>query len=103
MAWVRTATSMISFGFSIYKFFETQPPREPRMALMARLLTARNFATLMISVALIALLFAAIQHSQELKALEAKYGDQPRSNSLMVAWLVGGFGVFAFLATIAGP
>jgi putative membrane protein len=28
MAWVRTATSMISFGFTIYKFFQFEAGKE---------------------------------------------------------------------------
>lgn len=104
MAWVRTATSMISFGFSIYKFFEGRPTRERRLELVTQLLDARNFAMLMIGVALIALLFATIEHHREMSRLRARYGEAtvPRSNAMMVATLVAGFGLFAFLAVILG-
>ena len=32
MAWVRTATSLISFGFTIYKFFSSFASRHPALA-----------------------------------------------------------------------
>ena len=55
MAWIRTATSMISFGFTIYKFLEAQPVRERRFTFMERLLAAQNFAVIMISIGLVGL------------------------------------------------
>ena len=42
MAWIRTATSLITFGFTLYKFFEylheTDPARVTRHVLGARVL-----------------------------------------------------------------
>jgi putative membrane protein len=104
MAWVRTATSMISFGFSIYKFFEGRPVRERRLEFITQLLDARNFAMLMIGVALIALLLAAVEHHREVTRLRTRYGETavPRSNAMLVAALVAGFGLAAFLAVILG-
>ena len=103
MAWVRTSTSMISFGFTIYKFFEGQPPRGQRTGFLARLLDARSFAVLLISMALLALLLAAIQNRQEMNALRARYVHVPRSNAMTVTMLVAFFGVFAFVAVLLGP
>ena len=103
MAWVRTATSMISFGFTIYKFFEAQPDRSYRFDFVAWLLDARHFALMLIIVALVALLFAAIEHRREIAALRVKFGDVPRSNALMVAAFVAAFGLFALAAVAFGP
>ena len=105
MAWIRTATSMISFGFTIYKFLEAQPARERRFTFMERLLDARNFAVLMISVGLLGLFFAALENHRELVALREKYGAAriPHSNSMRVAILVAIFGFFALGAVILGP
>jgi putative membrane protein len=105
MAWIRTATSMISFGFTIYKFLEAQPARERRFNFMERLLDARNFAVLMISVGLLGLFFAALENHRELSALRTKYGEQriPRSNAMRVAILVAIFGFFALGAVVFGP
>ena len=68
MAWVRTALSMISFGFTIYKFmqiFQTQNnsfiirPHEPR-----------NVGLTLISLGSIALIFATIQHFRYVKRMK---------------------------------
>lgn len=105
MAWIRTATSMISFGFTIYKFLEAQPDRERRFTFVERLLDARNFAIIMISVGLFGLFFAALENHRELKALRGTYGATrvPRSNAMRVAILVAIFGFFALGAVIFGP
>jgi inner membrane protein YidH len=95
MAWVRTATSMISFGFTIAKLV---PERSSE-----GLLDTRTFASIMIGVALVALMFAAIQHHHEIKQLRARYPDNvPVSNSMIVATLVAAFGLFAFVAVMIG-
>ena len=95
MAWVRTATSMISFGFTIAKLVPERPGEG--------LLDTRTFASVMIGVALVALMFAAIQHHHEIKLLRAKYPDNvPVSNSMIVATLVAAFGLFAFVAVMIG-
>jgi putative membrane protein len=105
MAWIRTATSMISFGFTIYKFLEAQPGRERRFTFVERLLDARNFAIIMISVGLLGLFFAALENHRELKVLRATYGlaHVPHSNSMRVAILVAVFGFFALGAVLLGP
>ena len=105
MAWIRTATSMISFGFTIYKFLEAQPDRERRFTFIEQLLDARNFAIIMISVGLFGLFFAALENHRELEALRAQYGEAriPRSNSMRVAILVAIFGFIALGAVIFGP
>src|SRR5512147_3101059 len=61
MAWVRTATSSITFGFTIYKFFQLEigasvRPRSPQV------ISAREFAMIMIAIGLVALSLAAIQN-----------------------------------------
>ena len=95
MAWVRTATSMISFGFTIAKLIPERPSEG--------LLDTRTFASIMIGVALVALMFAAIQHHHEMKALRARYPDNvPVSSAMIVATLVAGFGLFAFVAVMIG-
>lgn len=95
MAWVRTATSMISFGFTIAKLVPEQPHEG--------LLDTRTFSSIMIGVALLALLFASVQHHHDMKALRAKYPNNvPVSNSMIVATLVSGFGLIAFVAVMIG-
>ena len=87
---------MISFGFTIAKLV-------PEQARDGGLLDTRTFSSIMIGVALIALMFASIQHHHEIKLLRAKYPDNvPTSNSMIVASLVAGFGLIAFVAVMIG-
>ena len=99
MAWVRTATSMISFGFTIAKLVPTGQPGERR----GGLLDTRTFSTVMIGMALVSLLVATVQNRREMKELRARYpGRVPRSEAMVVAFLVAGFGLFAFVAVLIG-
>ena len=87
MAWVRTATSLISFGFTIYKFFQGLHDTE-RIEAAHRLFGPRGFAIVMIGLGVGSLILATIQHRAEMKALTAEYrqyGTPPRSTSLIVA------------------
>src|SRR5258708_660327 len=54
LAWVRTATGLITFGFSIYKFFQLQHDSGVAAA-SRRLIGAREFAILAICMGLAAL------------------------------------------------
>ena len=67
MAWVRTATSLISFGFTIYKFFQYLREKEPGFA-GDGLLGPRGFALMMIGIGLTALAVATIPVGTEWKA-----------------------------------
>jgi putative membrane protein len=96
MAWVRTATSLISFGFTIYKFFQLEL-RKP-VSSTVPLVGPREFALIMIAIGLVALILANIQHYQAMARLRAMSGETPRSVAGIVAWLVGGLGVIALLA-----
>ena len=97
MAWVRTGTSLISFGFTIYKFF--QYLRESQHAAAAGVIGPREFALLMIAVGIIALLFATVGHIRSMRTLRAEYGPLiPYSMSTLVAALVGLLGLLSLLA-----
>jgi putative membrane protein len=97
MAWVRTAASMISFGFTIYKFFQLEisgrrPPSD-------HLVGPREFALLLIGIGLAALLLGFLEHRHSLRALRASFGDvEPRSVAGLVAALMSVLGVVAILA-----
>jgi len=99
MAWVRTATSLISFGFTIYKFFEFERTREAAQS--SRLLTPRQFGMIMIGTGLTALVLAAIQHRQSIGQMRAAgLGVAQRSVALVVAVIVSAMGLLAFVAAL---
>src|SRR6516162_10266737 len=68
LAWVRTAVALISFGFTVYKFFQflhqTEPVPPPQ-----HLLGSRGFAMAMIGIGLIALLLATLEHRRHIKTM----------------------------------
>ena len=72
MAWVRTATSLISFGFAIYKFFEYL--RESQRHHKHR---TTRVAVVMIGIGITAMVLATIGHRRSMRALRAEYGIIP--------------------------
>jgi putative membrane protein len=78
MAWVRTAVSLISFGFTIYKFFQYLRESEDYVA-RSGVLSPRSFGLLLIGIGLSALVLATIDHVRHMRAMRAEYGDVPYS------------------------
>ena len=77
LAWVRTGTSLITFGFTIYKFFQLESARvEPRPQ---RLIGPREFAFLMIVIGILSLVLATLDHRRDLKALRTQYPGEHRT------------------------
>jgi putative membrane protein len=97
MAWVRTATALISFGFTIYKFF--QYLHEER-SFADGLLGPRGFAVLMITVGLGALVVANIEHWESVQALRARGVSPPRSLAAVVAGLIAILGLAGLVAVL---
>jgi putative membrane protein len=94
MAWIRTATSMISFGFTIYKFFEGRPPNPHAI------LTSRDFAILMIGFGLTALILATIQHLIEMRSIAGLATRRRRSIAFVLAILIAILGTIAFVSAV---
>jgi putative membrane protein len=94
MAWTRTSTSLIAFGFTIYQIFrylsESERLKDPFVSPLV-------FGVAMILVGLTALILAWIQHRQELKRLRADFGPMRYSIASIVAAMVAGLGVIALL------
>ena len=96
MAWIRTSASLISFGFTIYKFF--QYLRDKGEAIERTSFGPPKFAMSLIGVALAALVFATYQNQREMKALRKRYPYVPYSLATVVAGLVGLLGVVTLVA-----
>jgi putative membrane protein len=101
MAWVRTAASLISFGFTIYKFFQYQI-EHGRPPVTDRLVGPREFALIMISIGVISLVVSTIQHQHSMASLRATYGAAaiPYSTSTLVAGLFSLLGVLALVVVV---
>jgi putative membrane protein len=99
MAWIRTAASLISFGFSIYKFFDIQTAG--REIPGAGLIGPREFSLLLIGMGLAALMLGFLQHRQSVRVLRRTYGDiEPQSISSFVAVMVSVLGTVAILLVL---
>jgi putative membrane protein len=99
MAWIRTAASLISFGFTIYKFFQFLR-EEGQIQHLDRLFGPREFALLMILAGLVALVLATLQHRRDMKNLRAQYVETPYSLAAGIAILVVGLGFLGLFAVI---
>jgi putative membrane protein len=98
MAWVRTSVSLISFGFSIYKFFQYLRYVEPGIS--HGRFSPREFAMLMIASGIATLGVAAADHRRNLRQLAAQFGPQPSSNAAILAILMCLVGVIGLVAVI---
>ena len=98
MAWVRTSTSLISFGFTIYKFF--QYLRESKqIAPDTGVIGPRGFALLMIGTGLVALTAATIEHRRNVRALKSVYHELvPVSLAAVIAGFVAILGLVGLFA-----
>ena len=99
MAWIRTAVSLITFGFTIYKFFELELGA-PGRAQGHQVISARQFAGIMIGMGLLGLVFAALQNSQHRRHLRESGLKAPLSYTTLAALVIAGLGVLALLAVI---
>jgi putative membrane protein len=97
MAWVRTAASLISFGFTIYKFFQIE---QKGLETGSGLIGSRSFAAIMICTGISALVMAAVQHHKNLHEMKESYGPLPKSVAGPVAWLVGLLGLLALAGVL---
>ena len=99
MAWVRTVTSLISFGFTIYKFFQYLH-QDGLQQKPAQILGTRHFGLLMIIIGLVSLVVATIQHRQSLTVMRAQYHDVPYSLATVMAALIGLLGIVGLLSIV---
>jgi uncharacterized membrane protein YidH (DUF202 family) len=101
MAWIRTALSMISFGFTIYKFLQYVRESE---GVGLRAQGPRNLGLSLILLGTGALAAASIQHWKLMKSLGSET-EHIWSLSLTIAWIVSLIGLAAFLSVLmrVGP
>ena len=98
MAWIRTAVSLITFGFTLYKF--VQYVEKETGAQPGQLIGARGYGLLMIGTGLVALLLATISHRRAMQALREKYVEVPYSLAAVLAAVISLLGILAFIAVI---
>jgi putative membrane protein len=104
MAWVRTALSMISFGFTIYKFMEVYLEQTTAPVLHPN--APRNVGLALIGIGTFSLIIAGIQHFKYIKSLNpGKFYKFWQDLSFIVACLLALLGLLMFGSIIfrSGP
>jgi putative membrane protein len=104
MAWVRTALSMISFGFTIYKFLQVL--QEQSKLPVMRPQTPRDLGLTLTGIGTFAVIIACVQHWKYVKKLRP---DQPYKLwgdlTFIVACIIAILGLLIFVSIIfrTGP
>lgn len=104
MAWVRTAISMIGFGFTIYKFFQFLPAElETRKAVRPD--APRNLGMTLIALGTLALIAASWEHRHFLNEIGATQKRHIWSITFVVAVFVVLIGAVSFYGVLlrSGP
>ena len=98
MAWVRTATSLISFGFTIYKIFQqladSTPAAEPPSARAARV------ALVLMALGVGGLIVADVDYRRQTKALQTRFHQLRAVHAFArpgVATIISGLGIIGFV------
>jgi putative membrane protein len=104
MGWVRTALSMIGFGFTIFKFLESIQSKEV-VSQVVRPHSPRIAGLTLIGIGVFALVIASRQHWNYVKKLPSDRPYRPWDLGLVVAALIGLLGLAMFVSMIlkAGP
>jgi len=104
MGWIRTALSMIGFGFTIFKFFESIQSKELASQTM-RQNSPRTAGLTLISIGVFSLVIACLQHWKYVKELRSDQPYRPWDLALVTAALIGFLGLAMIVSIIlrAGP
>jgi len=97
LAYQRTATSLITFGFAVYNFHRMATGDQPSN----RLLGPHEFALIMVGIGLVGLLLSMIEYWRGIRALSTQYPAiawSPLPGG--VALLVSALGIVALAAII---
>lgn len=103
MAWLRTALSMITFGFSIYKFLEflqeqtKVPPLVPQ--------APQNLGLTLVGIGTFALIIACVQHRKYIHKLRPAQPNKTWDLTFIVSCLIAFLGLLIFGSIIfrSGP
>jgi putative membrane protein len=94
MAWTRTSAALITFGFTIYKFFQI----ELKSQVTGQLIGPRGFGITLVSIGLFSLLLAAFENRRSLQQLEGV--RFPLSMATIQAAVIAVLGIVALVAIV---
>jgi putative membrane protein len=97
MAWVRTATSLITFGFTVYKFFQLQRYGDIRPR---HHVGPREFGLTMVSIGLVSLIMAAWDNKRNMEVLRSHCPGVPYSRATALGALIFLLGIVGLIVII---
>lgn len=103
MAWLRTSLSMISFGFTLAKFFQYLEGQQGGTPIIGRLggtWSPRAVGTAMVLIGTGALIAAVVQHRRRVSALQREGLPRQWNLAYWVALILAGLGAFALLSLV---
>lgn len=98
MAWVRTGLSLISFGFTIYKFLEYQ--REQLITIGKELSgpsSPRVTGLLMIGIGVLCLILGTLEYLTTIKEYRKEYNFKRPAYSLFISAIIAVIGILLFI------
>jgi len=103
MAWIRTALSMIAFGFTIYKFLQAIQEQSP--VPVHRPDAPRNLGLLLVGLGTFAVAAACVQHRAYVKKISPDHPCKPWDMTILVGIVIGLLGllIFASIVYTTGP
>jgi putative membrane protein len=96
LAWVRTGTSMITFGFGVYKLFQIERPPGAR----ERLIGSQEFGLILVSIGLAALVLSTLEYRRNMRSLVIDYLGKQGRLTLVFSGLIAALGVLAFVVML---
>lgn len=99
MSWIRTSSSLITFGFAVDQFFAVA---QRQAVAHGHLLSPHRFAIFLICLGLVSLLLSTLQHRASLAGLIARYGGEapPRTPAGIVAALIAVLGTGTLIVSL---
>jgi putative membrane protein len=97
LAWIRTAASLITFGFSVSKFFDIARPQAQASSF---LIGPEQFGLILVSLGLGSLALATWEYRGAVRELALSSGGKKQSNAVIVAGILAVVGILAFVGIL---
>ena len=100
MAWIRTALSMISFGFTIYKFL--QAAAEGKANSVMQMMGPRRLGLFLIALGVVSVVLGSIEYYHSIQRLNRMSAATYKALnfSFIVGILIGLLGLFLFITIL---
>ena len=100
MAWIRTALSMISFGFTIYKFLQAAVEKNASSVMQA--MGPRHLGLFLIALGVLSVVLGSIEYYHTIQRLNRMSATHYKAInfSFIVGILIGLLGLFLFVTIV---